>query len=195
MPTPQMLFGSLEALRDSVKSRYVPDTSCSVPTRHSVGGFLGGVGSSGTAAGVGEGTVLAGAVVTDRVGTDELFPDRDLDGVTHDRDLHLTSTVFHTDVVVLRGEAHVPGRIHLPGDRHHPRRGPLNRCLPRCRHGSSGHRRSLFRRCMATGMGRDEHTAVMDLHEAAVHDLHDLLTREVAGDEVRRSPERHRSLP
>ena len=46
--------------------------------------------------------MLAGAVVTDRVGTDELFPDRDLDGVTHDRDLHLASTVFHTDVVVLR---------------------------------------------------------------------------------------------
>ena len=53
----------------------------------------------------------------------------------------------------------------------------------------------LFRWCMPAGVGRDEHTAVMDLHEAAVHDQHDLLTREVAGDEVRRSPERHRTLP
>ena len=30
-----------------VKSRYVGDTSCSVPTRHSFGGLLGSVGSSG----------------------------------------------------------------------------------------------------------------------------------------------------
>ena len=33
--------------------------------------------------------MLAGAVVTVRVGTDELFPDRDLDGVAHDGDLDL----------------------------------------------------------------------------------------------------------
>ena len=52
---------------DVVKSRYVPDTFCSVPIRHSMGGLLGGVGAAGSAAGVGEGAVLAGAVVSDGV--------------------------------------------------------------------------------------------------------------------------------
>ena len=53
--------------RPCVKSRYVPDTFCSVPIRHSMGGLLGGVGAAGSAAGVGEGAVLAGAVVSDGV--------------------------------------------------------------------------------------------------------------------------------
>ena len=45
--------------------------------------------AAGTAAGVGEGTVVAGAVLSDGAGADDLFPDRDLDGVAHDGDLDL----------------------------------------------------------------------------------------------------------
>ena len=75
--------------------------------------------------------MLAGAVVSDGVGADELFPD--LDGVADDGDLDLASTVFHADVVVLGGEAHVPGRINFPCDRHHACGGPLDRGLLRFR--------------------------------------------------------------
>lgn len=59
--------------------------------------------------------MLAGAVVLDRMGPDELFADGDLDGVTDDRDLHLAAPVLAADAVAGGGEAHVARRVDLAG--------------------------------------------------------------------------------
>ena len=55
------------------------------------GGGLGRVGSVWSAAGVGEGAVFAGAVVSCFVGFDEFFADADLNGVGDDGDLDLAA--------------------------------------------------------------------------------------------------------
>ena len=53
----------------------------------------GGVDAVGSAAGVGEGAVFAGAVVLDPVAADQLLADGDLDGVTDDGDLDLAAPI------------------------------------------------------------------------------------------------------
>ncbi len=59
----------------------------------------------------------AGAVVLGPVAADELLPDRDLDRVTNDRDLHLATPIGGPDSIVRAGEAHVarpkPPRLRL----------------------------------------------------------------------------------
>ncbi len=109
------LWLHLEAVGYTVKSRYPFYGWVPVRVLQLVRGLLGGVGSSGSSAGVGEGTVFTGSVMTGRVGTYEMFPNTDLHPVTNDRNLNLTALVLDTDVVVLPGETHVPRRIHLPG--------------------------------------------------------------------------------
>lgn len=53
----------------------------------------------GAAAGVGQGAVLAGAVVLGPVAADQLFPDADLDGVPVDGDLDLSASVAIADAI------------------------------------------------------------------------------------------------
>ena len=84
---------------------------------------LGGVDPAGSAAGVGEGAVFTGLVMAGGVGTDKMFPDADLDRVADDGDLDLdlAALVYGAGVVVLPGEADVPGRINLAGHRYERR--------------------------------------------------------------------------
>ena len=69
----------------------------------------------GSAAGVGEGAVLSGAVVADRMHADDLATGGDLDDVADDRDLHLAAAMFAPDFVVGPGEADRPARVDLAG--------------------------------------------------------------------------------
>src|SRR4051794_24422700 len=78
----------------------------------------------GSAAGVGEGAVFAGAVVLGLVAADELRADRDLDGVADDSDLDLTTSIGGADAVVRTGEGHVSGRVDLAGHRRRRHRRP-----------------------------------------------------------------------
>jgi hypothetical protein len=71
-------------------------------------GFLGGVGSAGSSAGVGEGTVFTGSIMTCTVGTYEMFPNTDLDRVTNNGDLNLATLVLRAGVIVLPSKTHVP---------------------------------------------------------------------------------------
>lgn len=77
----------------SVKSRYPFYGWGPVRVSHRMGVGLSGVDPSGLAAGVGEGPVFTGSVMAGWVGTYEMFPDADLDRVTHDGDLDLVSLV------------------------------------------------------------------------------------------------------
>ena len=77
----------------------------------------------GSTAGVGEGAVLAGAVVFDAVGADELVADADLDGLADDRDLNLAAPMFGAYPIVGAGEAHIARRVDFAG--HRCRRGCL----------------------------------------------------------------------
>jgi hypothetical protein len=58
-------------------------------------------------AGVGEGAVLSRPVVLHGVRADEFVADRDLDGVTDDGDLDLSTSELGADAVAGGGEAHV----------------------------------------------------------------------------------------
>src|SRR5918992_5830954 len=83
--------------------RYLGDT----------GEGLGSVDATRSASGIGQRAVLAGAVVTDRVGADELGADRDLHGLTDDGDLHLAATEIRSGPVASAGKADVPAAIDL----------------------------------------------------------------------------------
>lgn len=69
----------------TVRIPYLPDTRLGVTS--------GGVDVVESAAGIGEGTVLSGSVVTDWVAADEFLADGNLDSIAHDRDLILTAIV------------------------------------------------------------------------------------------------------
>jgi hypothetical protein len=60
----------------------------------------------GSAAGVGEGSVFAGAVVADRVGLEDLAAGGDLDHVADEGELDLAAAVGSTDAIGGAGEAH-----------------------------------------------------------------------------------------
>jgi hypothetical protein len=68
-------------------------------------------------AGIGERTVLAGAVVTDRVAADELGSDRDLDRLADHRDLDLAAPELGSDPIAGSGEADTAAGVDLAGDR------------------------------------------------------------------------------
>lgn len=119
--------------------------------------------------------MFTGSVMTGWVGTDEMFPDTDLDRVTHDGDLDLTSFVDRAGVVGLPGEAHVAGRIHLAGHRYERRRRPwwLSRGCG-SRFGLTVQRRALLCRRVLAGVSPDQHTVVVEVHKFAVHDQHNI---------------------
>ena len=79
----EWVSGAPEAGR-CVKFRYPCDGLGPVALRRSHG-----VDSVGSAGGVGEGAVLAGGVMTDRMGADHFAFERDLDLVVDDGDLDL----------------------------------------------------------------------------------------------------------
>ena len=85
-----------------------------------------------------------------------------------DGDLDLAAPELVADPVVGAGEAHVAGRVDLAGHRRRRSRGPRRGragsvCPRRWRCGLVGGR-------VAAGVGGDEHTAVVEVHEAAVAD-------------------------
>ena len=109
------------------------------------------------------------------VAADELFTDGDLDGVADDGDLDLAAPELVADPVAGAGEADVAGRVDLAGHRRRRRRRPRLA-------GSAGGRLwriagGLLGDGVPAGVGRDQHTAVMDLHQPAVADDLDGLDR------------------
>ena len=96
----------------SVKFRYPRDGVGPVAVRRSRG-----VDAVGSAGGVGEGAVLAGGVVTDRMGADHGAFERDLDLVVDDGDLDLLASIRAADAIAGGGEADRPSRVDLAGDR------------------------------------------------------------------------------
>ena len=115
--------------------------------------------------------MLASAVVADLVAADELFTDRDLDGVVYDCGLDLAALVLRARVVVLAGEAHVPVRINLARHRHNLRR----RMAPPATLGRADLGLGLLRPVVPSGVRRDEHTVVVDPHQVVVADDVDVL--------------------
>gem|GEM_PF-4395475 len=92
--------------------------------------------------------------------------------VTDDGDLDLASDVRSPDSIARPGETDIAGRIDLASDALADgglaRPGPLLLDLPSERLGFLGG-------SMALGVGRDEHTAVMDRHQSIGDgDLHGL---------------------
>lgn len=168
-----------------VKRRYPDDTAAPVAGRHNPSGGVAAVGST---AGVGEGSVFAGAVVTHGMRTNELVTDRDLDGVTDD-DLDFASPVLVADPVVRAGEAHVAGRVDLAGHgcRGHRRPGGSLRA-------ASLDRGGLLLDGVSSRVGRDEHTAMMELREPAFADDLDGLAGQPGTGFVLRAREADRSL-
>src|SRR5881394_2203402 len=98
-----------------VKFRYPCSVLAPVPVLQ-VGEGLGGVDAVGPAAGVGEGAVLAGAVVTDGVRANDLAAGGDLDHVSKDRDLDLPSSMLASDFVAGASEADRPTGVDLASD-------------------------------------------------------------------------------
>jgi len=78
---------------------------------------LGGIDAAWSASRIGERAVLAGAVVTYRVGADELVPDGDLHRLPHDCDLHLAAPELGPGAVVGAGEADVAAAVDLASHR------------------------------------------------------------------------------
>jgi hypothetical protein len=89
-----------------VKSRYPCSGVAPVVVFHSVVGS-GSVDPARATPGIGEGAVLAGAVVADRVGADEFLTDGDLHRPLDDSDLDLAATELVADPIRGAGEAHI----------------------------------------------------------------------------------------
>ena len=112
------------------------------------------------AAGIGERAVFAGAVMADLVAVDELFTDGDLEVVTDHGELDLAAPVLVADPIVRPREAHVARRVDLARDRDRGCSGPLARLTP----SRTLHAGILLVEVVASGVRRDQHPPMMQLH-------------------------------
>lgn len=107
---------------------------------------------------------------------DELLTDRGLDVITNDSDLDLPTPIGVSGPTVRPGDAHVARRVDLAPHRHHRHGRPHS-------HGFTATRSTLdtcllFGRVVTAGVRRDQHTAVVEVHEPAIADHLDFLAGE-----------------